>query len=78
MRAYRYVGPVATVRMPELGHGTPVHPGAATEEGGADPYPTQVAADCSNVTDPNCHQDWTNTGAVYGPYYAARFFGLIP
>lgn len=79
-KVYAYQGRagVATVRMPELGHGTPVHPGTATTEGGTDPYPTQVAADCSNVTDPNCHQDWTNTGAVYGPYYAAKFFGLIP
>ena len=38
----------------------------------------KVAADCSPTTDPNCHQDWTNTGAVYGPYWAAKFFGLIP
>ena len=69
---------VATVLMSDLGHGSPVHPGSGVDQGGTDPYPTQVAADCSNVTDPNCHQDWTNTGAVYGPYWAAKFFGLIP
>ena len=53
-------------------------PGSAIDEGGTDPYPTQVAADCSPVSDPNCKQDWTNTGAVYGPYWAAKFFGLVP
>lgn len=69
---------VATVRMANLGHGTPVKPGTAVDEGGTDPYPTQVAADCSNVSDPSCKQDWTNTGGVYGPYWAAAFFGLVP
>jgi poly(hydroxyalkanoate) depolymerase family esterase len=69
---------VATVLMANLGHGTPVKPGTAVDEGGTDPYPTQVAADCSPVTDSRCHQDWTNTGAIYGPYWAAKFFGLIP
>jgi poly(hydroxyalkanoate) depolymerase family esterase len=69
---------VATVLMSDLGHGTPVKPGAAVDEGGTDPFPTKVAADCSNVTDPNCKQDWTNTGGVYGPYLAAKFFGLVP
>ena len=28
--------------------------------------------------DPSCQQDWTNTGNVYGPYWAAKFFGLVP
>ncbi len=69
---------LATVLMSDLGHGTPVKPGSGVDEGGTDPYPTQTAADCSPVTDPNCHQDWTNTGSVYGPYWAAKFFGLVP
>jgi len=69
---------VATLLMSDLGHGFPVKPGAATEEGGTDPYPTKVAADCNNITDPNCKQDWTNTGNIYGAYWAAKFFGLIP
>jgi poly(hydroxyalkanoate) depolymerase family esterase len=69
---------VATVLMPNLGHGFPVKPGTALDEGGTDPYPTQVAADCSPVTDPSCKQDWTNTGGVYGAYWAAKFFGLAP
>ena len=69
---------VATVLMSDLGHGFPVKPGTATDEGGTDPYPTQVAADCSPVSDPSCKQDWTNTGGVYGAYWAAKFFGLIP
>ena len=68
---------VATVLMSNLGHGFPVKPGAAVDEGGTDPYPTQVAADCSNVSDPSCKQDWTNTGGVYGAYWAAKFFGLV-
>jgi poly(hydroxyalkanoate) depolymerase family esterase len=68
---------VATVLMPDLGHGSPVKPGTGATEGGSDPYPTQVAADCSNVSDPTCKQDWTNTGGVYGAYHAAVFFGLI-
>ncbi len=69
---------VATMLMSDLGHGTPVKPGSGVEDGGVDPYPTQVAADCSPTSDPSCHQDWTNTGGVYGPYWAARFFGLVP
>lgn len=69
---------VATVLMSDLGHGTPVKPGSGVDEGGVDPIPTKVAADCSNVSDPNCKQDWTNSGSVYGPYWAAKFFGLIP
>jgi poly(hydroxyalkanoate) depolymerase family esterase len=67
---------VATVLMHDLGHGTPVRPGDAVDEGGHDPLPSTTAADCSNVSDPGCEQDWTNTGGIYGPYQAARFFGL--
>lgn len=79
-KAYARAGEiaVATVLMSDLGHGTPVKPGPAVDEGGNDPYPTQVAADCSPTTDASCHQDWTNTGGVYGPYWAAKFFGLVP
>lgn len=78
--AYSYAGGigVATVRMTGLGHGTPVSPGTAANQGGDDPIPSQTAADCNNATDPSCDQDWTNTAAVYGPYEAARFFGLVP
>jgi hypothetical protein len=68
---------VATILMPTLGHGTPVHPGDAVDDGGFDPIPSTTAADCSNVSDPGCEQDWTNTGEIYGPYQAARFFGLV-
>lgn len=79
-RAFAFDGGigVATVRMTGLGHGTPVAPGTAVDQGGHDPIPSQTAADCSNVSDQSCQQDWTNTGAVYGPYQAARFFGLVP
>jgi poly(hydroxyalkanoate) depolymerase family esterase len=77
-----YAGPggvgVATVLMTDLGHGTPVRPGMAVDQGGHDPLPSQVAADFSQVNDPGCKQDWTNTGAVYGAYQAARFFGIAP
>lgn len=77
--AYSYEGTigVATVLMDGLGHGTPVSPGSAPNQGGSDPIPSQTAADCSNVSDPGCQQDWTNTGTIYGPYEAARFFGLV-
>ncbi len=78
--AYAYQGRigVATVLMAGLGHGTPVDPGPGADQGGVDPIPSQTAADCSNVSDPGCEQDWTNTGTIYGPYQAARFFGLVP
>jgi poly(hydroxyalkanoate) depolymerase family esterase len=77
--AYEYQGQigVATLLLPDLGHGTPVMPGDGPDMGGFDPEPSSTAADCSNVEDPSCTQDWTNTGAVYGPYQAARFFGLV-
>lgn len=78
-RAYAYQGGVgvATLLTTDLGHGTPVKPGTGVDEGGDDPIPSQTAADCSNVSDPGCNQDWTNTGGIYGPYQAAVFFGLV-
>lgn len=78
--AYEYDGRigVATLLLPDLGHGTPVKPGDGAEDGGFDPNPSATANDCSNVQDPGCVQDWTNTGSVYGPFLAARFFGLVP
>ena len=30
------------------------------------------------VNDPNLVQDWTNTAGIYGPYYAAKFWGIVP
>lgn len=69
---------VATLLLPDLGHGTPVMPGEGAEMGGFDPNPSSTAADCSNVDDPTCTQDWTNTGSVYGPLQAAKFFGVVP
>ncbi len=63
---------VATVAMDDLGHGTPVKPGSGNDEGGNDPMPSKTATDCTN-----CAQDWTNTGDIYGAYWAARFFGLV-
>jgi poly(hydroxyalkanoate) depolymerase family esterase len=69
---------VATLLLPDLGHGTPVFPGDGPDNGGFDPNPSSTAADCSNVDDPTCTQDWTNTGSVYGPLAAAKFFGLVP
>lgn len=78
--AYDYGGQVgvATLLLPDLGHGTPVMPGDGPDMGGLDPIPSSTAADCSNVEDPSCSQDWTNTGMVYGPLQAARFFGIVP
>ena len=64
---------LATVLMKNIGHGTPVDPGAAADQGGWDPNPSQQAAN-----DPNAVQDWTNSAGIYGPYYAAKFFGLVP
>jgi poly(hydroxyalkanoate) depolymerase family esterase len=79
-KVYAYQGKpgVATVLMSDLGHGFPVKPGTGVDEGGTDPYPSQVAANCNPVTDSTCHQDWTNTGNIYGGYWAAKFFDLIP
>lgn len=64
---------LATVLMPGIGHGTPVDPGPAEDQGGWDPTPSKTAS-----TDTNTDQDWTNTAGIYGPYYSAKFFGLIP
>ncbi len=76
--AFEYQGKigVATVYMPDLGHGTPVKPGTGPEEGGRDPEASKISKDCSPVKTKSCTQDWTNSGDVYGPYQAARFFGL--
>ena len=63
---------LATVLMPGIGHGTPVDPGTAVDQGGWDPNPSKTAADS------NSDQDWTNSAGIYGPYYSAKFFGLIP
>jgi poly(hydroxyalkanoate) depolymerase family esterase len=64
---------LATVLMKNIGHGTPVDPGSGVDQGGWDPKPSQQAAN-----DPNAVQDWTNSAGIYGPYYAAKFFGLVP
>lgn len=64
---------LATLLMPGIGHGTPVDPGAATDQGGWDPVPSQTM-----VNDANLVQDWTNSAGIYGPYYAAKFFGIAP
>ncbi|MGA9523483.1 MAG: PHB depolymerase family esterase [Myxococcaceae bacterium] len=77
-QAFEYQGQigVATVYMPELGHGTVVKPGSGVDEGGNDPEASKISKDCSPVKSKSCTQDWTNSGNVYGPYQAARFFGL--
>ncbi len=64
---------LATVLMPGIGHGTPVDPGSGADQGGWDPNPSKTAS-----SDTNTDQDWTNTAGIYGPYYSAKFFGLIP
>jgi len=61
------------VLMKGMGHGTPVDPGSGVDQGGWDPVPSQTAS-----ADPNAVQDWTNTAGIYGPYYAGKFFGLVP
>jgi hypothetical protein len=68
---------VAAISIPGIGHGTPVDPGTTEEQGGHDPVTSTVALDCSPILDPACEQDWTNTAGLYGPFEAARFFGLI-
>jgi len=62
---------VATHMLLGIGHGTPVDPGDAEHQGGHDPMPGMVQS--SSFLGPH---DWTNTTSFYGPYYAARFFGL--
>jgi feruloyl esterase len=64
---------VASVLMKGIGHGTPVDPGTGPDQGGWDPEPSKVMANDSNAV-----QDWTNSAGIYGPYYSAKFFGLIP
>jgi poly(hydroxyalkanoate) depolymerase family esterase len=64
---------LATILMKGIGHGTPVDPGPAEDQGGWDPEPSKTMVD-----DPNKVQDWTNTAGIYGPYYSAKFWGLIP
>lgn len=80
-------GKLATVFMPNIGHGTPVQPGPPTssspyyvvgappavDQGGWDPVPSLEMVDNANLV-----QDWTNTTGIYGPYYAAKFWGIIP
>jgi poly(3-hydroxybutyrate) depolymerase len=64
---------LATVLMKGIGHGTPVDPGSGPDQGGWDPEPSKTM-----VNDSNAVQDWTNSAGIYGPYYSAKFFGLIP
>jgi poly(hydroxyalkanoate) depolymerase family esterase len=64
---------LATIVMHGIGHGTPVDPGTGPDQGGWDPVPSQTAS-----ADANAVQDWTNTAGIWGPYYSAKFFGLIP
>jgi len=63
---------VAAVTMKGIGHGTPVDPGAGADQGGWDPEPSQTMK-----SDTQAAQDWTNSAGIYGPYYAAKFFGLV-
>ncbi len=63
---------VAAVTMKGIGHGTPVDPGAGPDQGGWDPEPSQTMK-----SDTQAAQDWTNSAGIYGPYYAAKFFGLV-
>lgn len=64
---------LATVKMAGIGHGTPVDPGTGPDQGGWDPQPSKTASSDTNAT-----QDWTNSAGIYGPYYSAKFWGLIP
>lgn len=64
---------LATVLMHGIGHGTPVDPGTGPDQGGWDPEPSKTMQSDSSST-----QDWTNSAGIYGPYYAAKFFGLVP
>lgn len=64
---------LASILMPGIGHGTPDDPGTAPDQGGWDPIPSQTM-----VNDANAVQDWTNSAGIYGPYYAAKFFGIVP
>ncbi len=64
---------LATILMKGIGHGTPVDPGSGVDQGGWDPVPSKTAS-----SDTNTPQDWSNTAGIWGPYYSAKFFGLIP
>ncbi|HSO40182.1 MAG TPA: PHB depolymerase family esterase [Labilithrix sp.] len=64
---------LATIVMKGIGHGTPVDPGTGPDQGGWDPVPSKTAS-----SDTNAVQDWTNSTGIWGPYYSAKFFGLIP
>jgi poly(hydroxyalkanoate) depolymerase family esterase len=64
---------LASILMPGIGHGTPVDPGGGDDQGGWDPMVSKEM-----VNDANAVQDWTNSAGIYGPYYAAKFFGIIP
>lgn len=63
---------LVTVLMKGAGHGTPVDPGGGNDQGGWDPEPSVKMA-----SDQQSGQDWTNSTGIYGPYYAAKFFGLV-
>jgi poly(hydroxyalkanoate) depolymerase family esterase len=63
---------LAALTMKGIGHGTPVDPGSGPDQGGWDPEPSKTASADANAT-----QDWTNTAGIWGPYYSAKFFGLI-
>lgn len=64
---------LATIVMKGIGHGTPVDPGTGPDQGGWDPVPSKTAS-----SDTNAAQDWSNSAGIWGPYYSAKFFGLIP
>jgi len=64
---------LASLLMSGIGHGTPVDPGPGEDQGGWDPQPSKTASSDANAT-----QDWTNTAGIWGPYYSAKFWGLIP
>jgi poly(hydroxyalkanoate) depolymerase family esterase len=64
---------LASLSMSGIGHGTPVDPGPGEDQGGWDPQPSKTASSDANAT-----QDWTNTAGIWGPYYSAKFWGLIP
>lgn len=64
---------LTTVVMSGIGHGTPVDPGSQPDQGGWDPVPSKTAS-----SDSNAAQDWTNSAGIYGPYYSAKFFGIVP
>jgi feruloyl esterase len=64
---------LATIFMHGIGHGVPVDPGTAVDQGGWDPIMSRTM-----INDPNAVQDWTNTAGIYGPYYATKFWGLAP